>query len=222
MKIEILEKKDNTLKFVLEGATPAFANTLRREMISETPVLAIEDVDIFDNNSAIYDEILAQRLGLIPITTDPKSYNMPDDCTCKAKGCSKCTVTFALSKKGPCTVYSGDLKSSDKDAVPADDKIPIVKLAAHQKVKLEAMAVLGRGKEHAKWQPGVISYEYFSDGKGKDAKHSGERLSPDGSRYRDDKFIFYIESNGSLKPEQIVAEAAKALAEKAKEFEKEL
>lgn len=210
MKIEMLEKKDNTLKFVLEDATPAFANALRRIMISELPVLAIEDVDLFENNSALYDEVIAHRLGLIPITTDPKAYNLQEECTCKGKGCSKCTVTFALSKKGPGTVYSGDLKSSDKEAVPADSNIPIVKLAENQKLKLEAIAILGKGKDHAKWQPGVISYEYFSEGKGKELK------------YREDKFIFYVESNGSMKPEQIVAEAAKILAARAKEFEKEL
>lgn len=210
MKIEILEKKGNSLKFVLEDSTPAFANTLRRIMISEVPTLAVEEVDFFENDSALYDEVLAHRLGMIPITTDIKSYNITADCTCKGKGCSKCSVTLALSKKGPLTVYSGDLKSSDKEAVPADDKIPIVKLAEKQKLKLEATAFLGRGKDHAKWQPGIISYEYFSEGKGKSAK------------YRNDRFIFHIESNGSLKPEQIVAEAAKVLAEKAKKFGKEL
>ena len=210
MKIEILEKKGNKLDFILEGASPAFANALRRIMISELPVLAIEDVDVFENNSPLYDEILAHRLGLIPITTDPKSYDMQADCTCKGKGCSKCTVSFALTKKGPCTVYSGDLKSSDKDAVPADSGIPITKLGEKQKIKLEATALLGVGKDHAKFQPGVISYEYFSEGKGKDVK------------FKDDKFIFHIESNGSMKPEQIVSEAAKILAERAKEFEKEI
>src|SRR3989344_8156217 len=112
MKIEIIEKSGNNLKFSLEESTPAFANTLRRIMISEVPTLAIEDVELFDNSSALYDEMIALRLGLIPLTTNVKDYNFRDECTCKGKGCSKCTVTFALNKKGPGAVFSGDLKSS--------------------------------------------------------------------------------------------------------------
>ncbi len=205
MKIEILEKSDTYVKFALEESNPAFANALRRIMISEVPTLAVEEVDFFENSSALYDEMIAHRLGLIPLTTNIKDYNFRSECTCKGKGCSKCTVTLALSKKGPGTVYSGDMKSSDKDVVPADPKIPIVKLNEKQKIKLEASAILGRGREHAKFQPGVISYQYSDEEKGKG-----------------DKFIFTIESNGSLKPEQIVAEAAKILAAKAKEFGKEV
>lgn len=206
MKIEIIEKNNEFVKFILDESNPAFANALRRIMISELPVLAIEEVDVFQNNSGLYDEIIAHRLGLIPIVTNPKDYNFREECTCKGKGCSKCTVSFALNKKGPGTVYSGDLKSEDKDAVPADPKIPIVKLNDVQKIKLEAFAILGKGKNHAKFQPGVISYEYAEE-KGK---------------YSENKFIFYVESNGSLKPEQIVQEAAKVLGAKAKEFGKEV
>ena len=98
------------------------------------------------------------------------------------------------------------MKSSDKEAVPYDEKIPIVKLREGQKVKLEATAILGKGKEHAKFQPGVISYEYFSEN----------------GKMRDDKFVFHVESNGALKPEQIVQESVKILGAKAKEFGKEL
>ncbi|HIK00556.1 TPA: DNA-directed RNA polymerase subunit D [archaeon] len=205
MKIEILEKENGSIKFVLDESNPAFANALRRIMIAEVPTLAIDEVEFFENNSALYDEMISHRLGLIPIITKLREYNFRDECTCKGKGCSSCTVTLSLSKKGPVTVYSGDLKSSDKEAVPADLNIPIVKLREGQKIKLEASAVLGRGRVHAKWQPGVISYKYFDEEKGKG-----------------DKFLFTVESNGSLKPEQIVAEAAKILGAKAKEFGKEL
>ncbi len=205
MKIEVLEKDEGNLKFVLDESNSAFANALRRIMISEVPTLAIHEVEFFENSSALYDEIISHRLGLIPLITKLREYNFRDECTCKGKGCSNCTVTLSLSKKGPTTVYSGDLKSSDKEAVPADANIPIVKLKEGQKIKLEASAILGRGKEHAKWQPGVISYKYFDEEKGKG-----------------DKFLFTVESNGALKPEQIVVEAAKILSSKAKELEKEL
>ena len=46
--------------------------------------------------------------------------------------------------------------------VPVSDKVPIIKLAKNQKLKLEAYARLGRGKTHAKWQPvSMCAYKYY-------------------------------------------------------------
>ena len=40
--------------------------------------------------------------------------------------------------------------------------MPIIKLAKGQKLKLEAYARLGKGKNHAKWQPvSACAYKYF-------------------------------------------------------------
>src|SRR2546428_10929048 len=97
MDIKLLSKEQDTLRFVLSGVKPAFANALRRIMLSEVPVMAIDDVMILENNSVMYDEILAHRLGLIPITTDLESYNLPEECTCKSElGCSKCRASLSL------------------------------------------------------------------------------------------------------------------------------
>ena len=50
-KIEILELKEDFMKFVLTGTDPSVANTLRRIMIGEVPTMAIELVRIEENNS---------------------------------------------------------------------------------------------------------------------------------------------------------------------------
>lgn len=55
------------MEFDLIGVTPAVANAFRRIMISEVPSMAIEKVYIYNNTSIIQDEILAHRLGLIPL-----------------------------------------------------------------------------------------------------------------------------------------------------------
>jgi DNA-directed RNA polymerase subunit D len=161
LKIRIISKKGETLKFMLEGATPAFANTLRRIMISEVPTLAIEDVDFHDNSSALFDEVVAHRLGCIPLKFDPKKFNFSEECKCGGKGCPLCQVVFYLEKSGPCVVYSKDLKSSNREVKPTSPDFPIVKLLKGQNIKLEAIAKLGIGRNHAKWQAANASYQYF-------------------------------------------------------------
>ncbi len=156
MEIQFASLDDTATRFTLAGASPAFANAIRRAMISDVPTLAIEDVRIYDNTSALFDEMLAHRLGLIPITTDLTAYSSRDTCSCGGAGCPGCTVTYTLSAEGPKMVTSGDLIPQDPKAAPVSDTIPVVKLAKGQKLVLEARAVLGTGKEHAKWQPTLV------------------------------------------------------------------
>ena len=56
------------------GAEPPLVNALRRILISEVPTMAIEKVTIIQNTSVIPDEVLAHRMGLIPIKADPRLY----------------------------------------------------------------------------------------------------------------------------------------------------
>ncbi len=156
MEIQFASLNDAASRFTLSGASPAFANALRRAMISDVPTLAIEDVKIYDNTSALFDEMLAHRLGLIPITTDLTAYTSRESCSCDGAGCPGCSVTFTLSAEGPRVVVSGDLIPQDPKAVPVHASIPIVKLVKGQKLVLEAKAVVATGKEHAKWQPTLV------------------------------------------------------------------
>jgi DNA-directed RNA polymerase subunit D len=163
MKIKILKKKGDVLAFVLEGSTPAFANALRRIMVSEIPTLAIKWVDFHDNSSVMFDEMIAHRLSMIPLKFDPGKFNVPDECRCEGKGCSLCQVVFALQKTGPGIAYSGDMKSSNKGVKPIDDRFPIVELLKGHRIELEAVAHLGLGKSHARWQAANASYQYYPE-----------------------------------------------------------
>ena len=58
------------LVFSLVGLDASIANAFRRILISEVPTIAIEDVFISQNTSVIQDEVLAHRLGLIPLCGD--------------------------------------------------------------------------------------------------------------------------------------------------------
>ncbi len=164
MDVKIVEEKENSLRFVLKGASHAYANALRRAMIAEVPAMAIEDVIIIENTSVLYDEVMAHRLGLIPLKTDLDAYVLPEECDCKSDlGCSKCRASFTLEAEAvdePVMVYSSDLKP-EADVTPVSGGIPIVKLGPRQRLKLELYARLGRGIEHAKWQPvSACAYKY--------------------------------------------------------------
>lgn len=157
MKVRIIDLDEEKLRFILDGVDVAFANALRRTMISEVPCMAIDDLFIFDNSSVVNDEVLAHRIGLVPIKTDLDNYVLPEDCECKSElGCEKCRVVLTLdveAETDTLTVTSGDFVSVDPNVVPNSPDIPLTKVAPGQAVRLEAYAKLGIGKDHAKWQP---------------------------------------------------------------------
>jgi len=182
-------------------------------MLSEVPAMAIEDVVIIENSSVLPDEILANRLGFIPLKTDLDSYNLPEECPCKSEfGCNLCRVALTLEAEAAdevTAVYSGDLQSENLDIAPVSDKILLVKLAPDQKIKLEAYARLGKGKVHAKWQPvSTCAYKFVPE--------------IETSNERGDAFIFNIESTGALPVERIVLEAVHILDRRFEDFSKQL
>lgn len=159
MKAKKLYSKDNELVLELSDITFGQANTLRRLMMNEVPIMAIEKVEFKQNSSIMYDEMLAHRMGLTPLVTDAKNYNLPEECTCEGAGCAKCQAEFTLTAKGPCTVYAKDLKCKDPKIKPVYPDLPLVKLLENQEVELSATAQLGFGKEHTKWASGLVSYK---------------------------------------------------------------
>lgn len=166
VEIKVLKKGEDNLRLLIRGVNVPYVNALRRIVLSEVPCMAIDEIVMVENSSILQDEIIAHRLGLIPLKTDLDSYNLPEECPCKSEfGCNLCRVTLALdveAKDGSRTIYSGDLKSESESVVAVSDKIPIVKLAKEQKLRLEAYARLGKGRNHAKWQPvSMCAYKYL-------------------------------------------------------------
>ncbi len=164
MKIEVIDsgkKPTSWMRFVVEGVDVSFANSIRRAIKAEVPVLAIEDIDLKNNSSALYDEVLALRLGLVPITTDIDAHVLPNVCKCGSH-CPRCSVTLTLKAEGPRMVYSDDIVTTDGTAKPMKG-IPIVWLEERQAGELEAVAQVGQGKMHVKWQPGLAAYQYFPE-----------------------------------------------------------
>jgi DNA-directed RNA polymerase subunit D len=162
MEVKQLSTADkNKASFLIKGTNAFFVNTIRRLITEEVPVMAIEDIEFRDNSSALYDEIIAHRLGLLPLSTDLKSYNQIEECTCEGKGCAKCQLKMILKAKGAATVYASEIKSKDPKVKPIYPKTPIVKLLKGQRLELEATAQLGKGKDHSKFTPALAYYQNY-------------------------------------------------------------
>lgn len=161
MNIKLLKETPDKVIFHISNSEPHLVNALRRTIMEEVPAMAIDEVTFAKNTSALYDEIIAHRLGLLPLSTDLKSYNFQEECKCKGKGCAQCQLKFSLQAKGPCTVYASDLKSKDPKVKPVYQETPITILLKGQELQLEAVAKLGRGKDHSKFSPGLAYYRFY-------------------------------------------------------------
>jgi DNA-directed RNA polymerase subunit D len=145
MELSLEKKFENRIEFTVGGVSTTFANAIRRYAMNRVPVLAMDSVTFYDNTTSLWDEYIAHRLGLIPVQT-------PDGFPTDGE------VVFSLDETGPKIVYAKDFKSSDKEIKIAQDDIVVVTLGQNQHVRLEAKARLGSGKEHAKFQAGLLSY----------------------------------------------------------------
>jgi DNA-directed RNA polymerase subunit D len=230
--MQILHKSQEKLVLKMEANEP-LANAIRRS-VAEVPTLAIDEVEIFKNDSALYDEMLAHRLGLVPLKTE-KSMS------------GKTKIDLKLSKIGPCTVFSSDLSGS---AEPVYGKIPITILGEGHKLELVATAVLGKGIEHAKYIPGLAYYRHLVNVKSSaendtivEKSKSLFKAEKKGSTWLADlsdadknavsnadknalsdsnEIIFIVESYGNMSAEDIFKKAVEALEDNLDEFVKAL
>ncbi len=141
IKIKNYDKKNQKLSLITDMDI-SLTNAIRRSVL-EIPVMAIDEVEIIKNDSALYDEIIAHRLGLIPIKTDRASKE----------------IKFKLKEVGPKTVYSTDIRPD----IGTHFKIPIMMLEKEQEVEIVCEARLGKGIDHIKYSPGLAYYKHNVD-----------------------------------------------------------
>jgi DNA-directed RNA polymerase II subunit RPB3 len=180
--VKVTEMRPELIKFELSNTDASMANALRRIIIAEVPTICIDRVDVFENTTVLPDEVIAHRLGLIPLRSDRpmKMWNYEHICTCE-EGCNNCQAKLTLD-----VCYEPDLDNGDDDLIytvtsksinvltPEDtqpslsvvhfssndeelqsyeDGITIVKLGQNQRLKVVMHAIKGIAKEHAKWSP---------------------------------------------------------------------
>jgi DNA-directed RNA polymerase subunit D len=241
-EVEFVERGDRRARFLVRGLTPAFANGVRRAIVADVPTMAIDTIRFVENSSVMFDEMIALRLGLVPLTTPADEFDDDD------------VVTLSMDVEGPATAYSGDLRSSDAMVEPADANVPIIELKEGQRLQLEADATLSTGKDHAKHQGGVaVGYRHLQrvevvgdrDEFAPDVEDphilrgvietaEGELVPTEAfdhdltNRYPGKElrvedvpgaFVFHVESDGSMPVTELVTRAVESLEARAAELE---
>ncbi|KAG8908845.1 DNA-directed RNA polymerase core subunit rpc40 [Tulasnella sp. 403] len=177
LKVQIQRLSQKTIELDLVGVDASIANALRRILMSEVPTIAVEGVYVWNNTSVIHDEVLAHRLGLIPLSIDPRALsdvengNPTDkdtivfklDVTCKHRPKAPKTATEPEKLYINSNVYSRDLvwepqgDQAERFAAcpprPANGNILLAKLRPGQCIEMELHANKGIGNTHAKWSP---------------------------------------------------------------------
>merc|ERR1712129_124728 len=152
LEIDILsiDEENNSMTFDMIGIDTSIANALRRILLSEVGVVAIEDCCVLQNNSILQDEVLTHRLGLLPIAMDPRLFDYIDESNSQyARGQDPSnTLVFKLHiecKKNPkgkekdpphkryinSIVYSSDIKW-----VPQPGQMELLKEKKHPPIKM--------------------------------------------------------------------------------------
>jgi DNA-directed RNA polymerase I and III subunit RPAC1 len=154
--INVLERSKKHIVFEVIGIDAPVANALRRIMIGQVPTVAIETVTFFNNTSIMSDEMLAHRLGLVPLDISPESdeeYKFTLKVSCTRVPGSDADAP-PEKKYENSTVYSGSLQCESHPHIrPIYDDIILTKLRQGQSIDLECMTKKSIGADHAKFSP---------------------------------------------------------------------
>lgn len=175
VKTKVIEENDEKITILLSDVDRAFVNAIRRTLISDTPKMAIDTVrfemgtieqdgEVWESNGPLPDEVVAQRLAMIPIPTKHDEFHFQDSCPSCAelvvedRGCPLCTMIYtckAFGSEGGRTVTAGDMSFLGAGGSISEKyhSIPITKLSRGQMIEFYATAIMGRGRDHAKWSP---------------------------------------------------------------------
>lgn len=135
--MQLIKNKENQITFLVESNESLF-NAIRR-YINRVPTLAINEVEISRNDSPLYDETIAHRIGLIPLKMS-KSNKNPE-------------LKLEVNSEG--FVYSEELKGEIEVVFK---RIPITFLKKGEEIKIDATITIGTGVEHSKFSPGFMHY----------------------------------------------------------------
>lgn len=234
-KISVTEISSDFLNFVLFDCGLAFANGIRRILLSEIPSMAIDLIEVEVNSTALCDEFIAHRLGLIPLACDcVDEFRYGRECSCE-DACEYCTSRLVLNVS--CTEEGSTLDVTTRSLISQDPRVRpiflgeddngvlITKLRRGQQLQLKCFAKKGIAKEHSKWSPvSAVSFEYDPDNllrhttywaevseseEWPKSEYSGVPVGENAVGFggRADRFFFGVETVGSMGASRVLRTA---------------
>ena len=216
IKVKLHKQENNFIQFSISNIHMGLANGIRRILISEIPTMAIDFAEIITNTGCIHDNMIAQRIGLIPFMShnvDKFDYYWNSD----NKNLSE--VLYELNVKNDSDsiidVTSNDLKIIDASkytglkniiytsvkVIPMEYPIVITKLAEGQSLHFTCSVRKGVSKEHAKFQATTsVGYKKVSV----------------------NEYLYSVETVGSLSPSSVVKKALEIFGNKLSYIQKSL
>lgn len=187
---ELLSTAANKLRadFRLQNTNVTIANTLRRAILTQTPSVGFRtepydksDVIIEINTTPLVNEMIAHRVGMIPLnadplTFDPELFSFELDIENKGKEIRDVRASdFMIWMRNPENPLDKPIQVDTATFFPPDpvtgDTILITRLrpqwnptAPNERIKLKARASVSSGTENIRWSAVCqASYEYTRD-----------------------------------------------------------
>lgn len=174
--------------FRLQNTNVTIANTIRRAILTQTPSVGFRtepydksDVQIEINTTPLVNEMIAHRVGMIPVnadplTFDPELFTFELDVENKSKEIRDVRAQdFMIWMRNPENPLDAPIQVDTATFFPPDpitgDTILITRLrpqwnptAPNERIKLRAKATVSSGTENIRWSPVCqASYEYTRD-----------------------------------------------------------
>ncbi|KAK9894802.1 hypothetical protein P389DRAFT_153560 [Cystobasidium minutum MCA 4210] len=178
LQVTLTRMSNMEVELDVVGVDASVANAIRRVLLAEVPTVAVEHVYIWNNTSIIQDEVLSQRLGLVPLAIDPKKVEFKGH---EEEPTDLNTIVFSLVVKCErdrsarpnerdinklyhnthvySSAFSWQAKGIQEETFgnlppkPVFEDILLAKLRPNQEILLEMHCEKGIGKDHAKWSP---------------------------------------------------------------------
>lgn len=188
-RIEIISMDPLEMELDFIGYDISIINAYRRITLAEVATMAIEKVYMYNNTSIVQDEVLAHRLGLVPLKVDPRFFEFrnKDETEWGAQDSVKYELKVRCTKNQEASANETDLDvlfvnrkvlSSSLKWVPLGNQpdifqeasmqplhqdVLLAKMNSGHEINLEAYAVKGIGSDHAKFQPGMCWYRMLPE-----------------------------------------------------------
>ena len=174
----------NTVKFTLRPTNVGYANTLRRSIMTDIIILGFRadmtengstiDVKVFKNTTPMSNEMLADRIGLLPIAMPADALKWQKEKILFRLKVKNDTDDFRLVTASDFECLESRADSEDLVRIPNTEffhphpitleTCTIAVLKPKDEIHLEAYSTLGSGREHPRFNPTCqCSYKYSLD-----------------------------------------------------------